>query len=106
MSIGVREFLADLGVYKQIVIKTNASAAKAIANMLGLGKVRHLETNLLWIQERVASNELRVVKAPGTTNIADALSKHVEAQALEEHVRRVRAVVQTRLARDHAKPCR
>ena len=65
-------------MYRQIVIKADASAAKVIANWFGLGKLRHLETNLRWIQERIASSELIVVKIVGLTNIADALAKHVD----------------------------
>ena len=60
MSIGVRGILADLGMNMQVVIKTDASAAKGITKRVGLGKLRHLETNLLWIQERVASCEIIV----------------------------------------------
>ena len=32
----------------------------------------------------VASNELIVIKILGTTSIVDALTKHVEAQAVED----------------------
>ena len=50
MSIGVRELLAALGMSRQVVIETDASAAKGITNRVGLGKLRHSETNLLWKQ--------------------------------------------------------
>ena len=94
MRIGVREILADLGINRQIVIKTDASAAKGITNRVGLGKLRHLETNLLWIQERVASSEIIVEKVPGVTNIADALTKHVDGPDLVTHIAWTSAEVQ------------
>ena len=45
MGLGVREIKTALGIYRQLVINTDASAAKGIANRSGLGKVRHLETS-------------------------------------------------------------
>lgn len=93
MSIGVREILADLGMSRQIVIKTDASAAEGITNRVGLGKLRHLETNLLWMQERVASSDIIVEKVPGVTNIADALTKHVDGQDLATHISWINAEV-------------
>ena len=77
----------------QIVIKTDASAAKGITNRVGLGKLRHLETNLLWIQERVASSEIIVEKVPGITNIADALTKHVDGPDLATHIEWTHAII-------------
>lgn len=93
MSTGVREILADLGLSMQIVIKTDASAAKGITNTVGLGKLRHLDTNLLWIQERVASSEIIVEKVPGITDIADALTKHVDGPDLNTHIEWINAVI-------------
>ena len=93
MSIGVREISADLGMNMQIVIKTDASAANGINNRIGLGKFRHLETNLLWIQERVASSEIIVERVPAITNIADALAKHVDGSDLVTHIEWINAVL-------------
>ena len=45
--------MKDLGVNMSITILTDASAAKGIASRRGLGKVRHIEVNQLWVQERV-----------------------------------------------------
>ena len=56
----------DMGVTINIDLYTDASAAKGIANRIGLGKVRHLETNQLWIQAKVADGLLGVHKIKGT----------------------------------------
>ena len=50
VAIGMRKMMKDLGVTCGIVAKTNASAAKSIASRLGVGKVRHIEVNQLWLQ--------------------------------------------------------
>ena len=47
--------------------------------------MRHLEVNQLWLQDRVASGDIRVKKVKGTENLADALTKYVGAKEFDEH---------------------
>ena len=51
IGIGLRSMLRDFGVEVSIRVNTDASAAKGIANRKGLGKVRHIAVNQLWIQD-------------------------------------------------------
>ena len=89
-GLGVCSVLADLGVVSKtptkLVIYTDSSAAKGISSRRGLGKVRHIEVNQLWIQDRVNSGEIEVRKVTGISNIADALTKHTEHDMLRKHV--------------------
>ena len=89
VGLGLIGVLEDLGVKLKLELKTDASAAKGIAQRLGLGKVRHLEVSQLWLQQKVANGEIRVIKVPGGENRADALTKHVSREVLEEHIRGV-----------------
>ena len=50
-------------------------------------KVRHLEVAQLWLQEKVASGEITVEKVNGGENWADALTKYVGREDLENHLR-------------------
>ena len=54
--------MSDLGINVRIQIKSDASAAIGIASRRGLGKIRHLEVSQLWLQQRVASEDLEKVK--------------------------------------------
>ena len=85
----MRSFLKDLGIEitEPIAIRTDASAAIGIANRVGIGKVRHIEVNQLWLQEKVYQGEITIHKVKGEENIADALTKNVERKTLEEHIR-------------------
>ena len=85
-GIGLRSVLGDLGVESRIRIHTDASAAKAIASRKGLGKVRHIEVNQLWIQDKVGSGDIEIHKIPGSINPADALTKYVEGELLGRHM--------------------
>ena len=86
IGIGLRSVLGDLGVDCRIRIHTDAAAAKAIASRKGLGKVRHIEVNQLWIQDRVGSGNVELHKIQGTVNPGDALTKYVESDILVRHM--------------------
>ena len=79
---------ADLGVEfsQSIAIKSDASAAIGISNRIGIGKIRHIEVTQLWVQEKVANGEIVIHKVPTEDNLADALTKAVDAQTIQTHV--------------------
>ena len=76
IGIGMKSMMADLGVKCGIKINTDASAAKGIAMRRGLGKVRHIEVNQLWFQEKVTERIIEIKKVKGEDNLADALTKY------------------------------
>ena len=80
IAMGMRSIMKDFGVNFSITIQTDASAAKGIASRRGLGKVRHIEVNQLWVQEKVSTGEITTRKIGTKDNLADALTKHVEAE--------------------------
>ena len=88
-GIGMRNLLQDLGYTRieKIQILTDASAAMGIASRRGIGKVRHIEVSQLWLQEKVMRNEVELVKIRTDQNPADALTKHVEWEVLDKHMR-------------------
>ena len=52
IGIGIRGLLEDMGVRMRIRASTDSSAAVGISKRRGLGKVRHLELNQLWLQDK------------------------------------------------------
>ena len=56
---------------------------------LGVGKIRHLDTSLLWIQQRLRDKDLSAEKVLGTDNPADVLTKHVDYATLLKHMTRM-----------------
>ena len=89
-GLGIRALLGDLGVERTVVLNTDASAAIGIASRRGLGKVRHIEVSQLWLQQRVANGDLSVQKVDGVSNLADALTKHLQKGPLTSHMESVR----------------
>ena len=86
MGLGLLAIMKDMGIAKKLEINTDASAAHGIAHRTGLGKVRHLETCQLWLQQKVANHEIRINKVNGKENLADALTKHVSHEELNYHI--------------------
>ncbi len=74
-----------MGVKHEVEIRTDSTAAKAMASRRGVGKVRHIEVAELWIQDKVSSGAMRVYKVKGTENPADALTKSVGKDELHVH---------------------
>ena len=63
----------------KLTMKTDPSAAKGIATRKGSGKVKHLSTKKLWIQDCVQRNQLKVQKGSTRTNWADLGTKALSA---------------------------
>ena len=79
--------LLDFGVRARIKLVTDASAAQGIASRRGLGQVKHIEVNQLWLQDMVNKNLIAVEKTGGKENIADTLTKYMELASLTTHMR-------------------
>jgi hypothetical protein len=75
-GLGYQALLADLGVDVPLRIWTDSSAAIGISSRQGLGKLRHLDTQTLWIQQAIRCRRIELRKVLGTENPADILTKH------------------------------
>ena len=91
VAMGVNALCEDLGRYLsgKIKVQTDASAAIGIACRIGTGKIRHIEINQLWLQEKVAQGRIEIVKIGTLDNLADALTKAVDGNVLRKHIQDV-----------------
>jgi hypothetical protein len=77
IGLGFQSMMADLGITLPLRLWTDSSAAIGICSRQGLGKLRHLDTHLLWIQQAVRGRRLDLRKVPGEQNPADLFTKHM-----------------------------
>ena len=82
--LGLQSLFKDLGVDVEVQINTDSSTGKSVASRRGAGKIRHLDTRDLWIQERVARGDIVIEKVRGEDNVADGLTKHVDKQKMDQ----------------------
>lgn len=59
-SIGLRSVALDLGMSWDITLKTDATAAIGITRRRGLGKIRHLATADLWVQDHLRAGDFKL----------------------------------------------
>ena len=84
-TLGAAAALRDVGEDHGGRIWADASAALGIIHRRGLGKVRHLDTHCLWIQEVAAKKKLLFSKVKGADNYADLLTKHLDHGTMRKH---------------------
>lgn len=86
-GLGFQSLLKDLGIEVPLRVWTDSSAAIGICSRQGLGKLRHLDTHTLWIQQAVRTGRVDLRKVLGEENPADLLTKHsLSRQRLEDLV--------------------
>ena len=76
-ALGQQSLFADLGIASQVRVWTDSSAAIGICSRQGLGKLRHIDTQALWVQERVRTKSIILKKVRGELNPADLLTKFI-----------------------------
>ena len=79
-GLGHQSLMRDVGVDLPVCTWTDSSAAIGIASRSGLGRLRHLETHTLWVQEKVRTGAITVKKVRGEVNPADLFTKHLPSR--------------------------
>ena len=75
IGIGMRSLLRDLGNDRTLRVWTDSTASVGICSRQGIGKIRHLDTRVLWVQQRIRNGDLELYWLPGKENPADIFTK-------------------------------
>ena len=75
VTIGMKSLLADFGICCPARVWTDSSAAVGMCSRLGVGKVRHLDTQIMWVQQSVRCGDIDLYHMPGQNNPADIFTK-------------------------------
>ena len=91
-GLGVRSLAMDLGIElgPAVDLEVDASAACGMISRHGLGKVRHIAVNELWLQDAVRGKRVRLHKIGTKENTGDLGTKPLGAEAIEMHVAALR----------------
>ena len=74
-GLGMKSLAADWGREYKLLGMCDSSAAIGIIGRKGVGKIRHLDVGMMWVQDLRESGGFEVKKVPGTMNPADQLTK-------------------------------
>ena len=70
-------------------LRADSSAAKSTSERRGDGQTRHVQARLLWLQDKVAEQELLVDKVNGKKKDADLVTKVQPKSAIRQHLDRL-----------------
>ena len=80
----LQEVLMFAGLeHYEIEIKVYNSAAHAFFHKRGVGRMKHIDSRILWLQDLIAAGGVRLKKIPRTQNLADMLTHTPSAKELE-----------------------
>ena len=75
-GLGFQNVLCEFNREVPIQIGTDSNAAKGIACRRGAGKVNHLETRQLWVQDLIFNNRVHIEKVPRNITPTDLSTHH------------------------------
>ena len=85
-ALGEQAMLEDWNIKVEIQIWMDATAGIAIGQRRGLGKVKHIDTTFLWVQEVVNRGRARVGKKKTKEMLADMFTKAISAPDMVRHM--------------------
>ena len=90
--LGIQACAKDLGIPFGVSVYADASAALGIIKRRGVGKLRHIRTQSLWLQEAHATKRIHFEKIDGSRNPSDLLTKHLAEILMDRHMRVIGAL--------------
>ena len=85
-AIGFQSACKDLGTDLRIRVVTDSSACSGICGRTGLGKVKHMAIQMLWLQDVVRRGAVEMKRVRGDVNAADLMTKFLSRSKIDEHV--------------------
>ena len=82
----MRAMARDFGMDMEAWLWVDASAAIGIARRKGLGKVRHVAAQSLWVQDSVRERRINLHKVPGQPNPSDSATKFLDGNTMNKHL--------------------
>ena len=75
--LGIQVCARDLGIVVGAAVYADSRAALGFIKRRGIGKLRHIRTQSVWIQEAHATKRLHFEKIDGSRNRSDLLTEHL-----------------------------
>ena len=88
-ALGLQSVARDLGFTLDLNIHSDATAAIGICRRRGMGKIRHLDVEDLWCQDKVRSGAVSLHKVLGAENPADIMTKYSPRDVLDKMLKKI-----------------
>ena len=84
LGLMMKHIYEELGLKIGLVVLSDSSAGRAMCQRTGCGRVRHIETRFLWIQEQQLKQKLAIKAVRTENNTADVGTKHLGADLMKK----------------------
>ena len=78
--LGISQLAAESGHDLRLQLYTDATAVIGMVHRSGVGRLKHVSVQSLWLQDLVGSGQIAIDKIPRERNVADYLTKHWDAR--------------------------
>ena len=92
--MGMQSMINDWSQPKSSMLYADSSAALAIANRKGAGKLRYIDVSALWIQDVQDREGATYMKVLGTANPADLMTKYLTREKVDNAIDKMGQVAQ------------
>ena len=86
---GAKSISKDLGQEVEGVVFTDSSVALNMTGRIGAGRIRHLDTSMLWVQQKQMRGEVAFQKVIGAKNVAYLWTKNVDQVVRNRHMQQI-----------------
>ena len=84
--IGAKSLMEDLGMTASMTLYMDAKATIGTIYRRGIGKLRHVQVQHLWLQQVVQNKLIGVKKVASDHNVADMMTKFVRSDVMRRHL--------------------
>ena len=88
-GLAIQSYCRDLGIEVSVRIRVDSSACKSICGRTGIGKLKHLDVQLFWLQDGVRRERVEMVKIRGDRNPADLMTKYLGSPLISANLARL-----------------
>ena len=93
IGLGMISISVDMGLSLSLELQTDATAGKGIVLRLGAGRIKHIETQFLWIQRVFYEKRASIKKIPREINGSDLGTHHCTSAEIAKHLKTLGFVV-------------
>ena len=83
-ALGEQAMLADWNISCPVCVNMDATTGMSIGSRRGLGKVKHIDTCFLWVQDLVDRQRIRLKKVNTGDMLADIMTKPLDAGTIRK----------------------
>ena len=86
-GLGMKTLCDEMGSKVGVKVLTDSAAAKGADLRTGSARMKHIQCQNLWVQEKASRGEIQYLKVGRSFNFADILTHHWEAESGERMLR-------------------